>query len=250
MKRSPVLLLAALILLPSGASAQVVQGRLMGRETEAPVSGGMVQLMADSQSVARALTDSTGRFSLQAPRPGSYWLLGSAPGYQTSETDAFNVGPGGARVTFVIGPPMIGLDTVTATVTGREDRLWYGGFHQRMSENRGGRFITRQQIERQRHMQLQDVLRQVPSLEVQVGARSDFSDSRLMRVRLRQALSFRECWSIFYLNGMRVESEAVQNLNPAEIEGIEIYTHGDVPAQFNSSMGATCGVIVIWTTVR
>ena len=71
-----------------------------------------------------------------------------------------------------------------------------------------------------------------------------------MRVRLRQALSFRDCWSIFYLNGIRVDSESVQNLNPTEIEGIEIYTNGVVPAQFNSSMGASCGVIVIWMKAR
>lgn len=244
-------LLLALTLAPAASAAQAVQGRLIGRETQAPVRGGTVHLMsADSQVAAQAQTDSAGRFTLQAPRPGRYWLLGRAPGYEESETDLFAVEAQGTRVSFVIGRAAVVLDTVTATTVGAEDRLWYGGFHQRMRENQGGRFITHEQIERQRYGQLQDILRQIPSLEVQVGARSDFSDSRLMRVRLRQALSFRDCWSIFYLNGIRVDSEAVQNLNPTEIEGIEIYTNGVVPAQFNSSMGAACGVIVIWTKAR
>lgn len=247
----PSILLLMATMLPAAAPAQAVQGRLVGRETQAPVRGGTVHLMAaDSQVVGEARTDSAGQFTLQAPRPGSYWLLGSAPGYDESETDLFAVEAQGTRVSFVIGRSAVVLDTVTATSVGSEDRLWYGGFHQRMRENQGGRFITHEQIDRQRHVQLADLLRQVPGLEVQIGARSDFSDSRLMRVRLRQPLSFRDCWSIFYLNGMRVDSEAVQGINPAEIEGVEIYTNGVVPAQFNSSMGAACGVIVIWTQAR
>jgi hypothetical protein len=252
-------LLLALTLAPAASAAQAVQGRLIARETQTPVRGGTVHLMAaDSQVAAQAQTDSAGRFTLAAPRPGSYWLLGSAPGYEDSETDAFEVGPQGTRVSFVIGRAAVVLDTVTAAATraGEADRLWYGGFYQRLEQDQGGMFITKQQIERQRYVQLVDVLRQVPSFEVQVGpgfqtgagAENNMRDSRLVRVRLRQALSFRDCWSIFYLNGQQVEPESVMNLNTMEIEGMEIYTNGVVPAQFNSSMGAACGVVVIWTT--
>lgn len=239
------------LVIPAMLSAQAVQGRLMGRESQAPVHGGTVHLMGtDSQVVAQARTDSTGTFALQAPRPGSYWLLGSAPGYETSETDVFDLGAQGMRVSFVIGRAAVVLDTVTATGTGRNDRLWYGGYYQRLGENRGGRFITKETIERQRFVQLEDVLRMIPSLEVGTGNGGDFRDPRLLRVRLRHPISIRNhCWSIFYLNGMQVEAEAVQNINPAEIEGIEVYTGGAIPAQFNTSMGAACGVIAIWTTV-
>lgn len=245
-------LILALAFAPAASAAQSVQGRLIGRETQAPVRGGTVHLMAaDSQVVAQAQTDSTGTFTLAAPRPGSYWLLGSAAGYEPSETDLFAVGPQGTRVSFVIGRAPVVLDTVTAAAAGREDRLWYGGFYQRLAENQGGRFITREQIGRRGVQQLSDLLRTVPSLEVGVGAAGDFRDSRLLRVRLRHPLSLRsQCWSVFYLNGMQVEPESVTNLNPAEIEGIEIYTNAAPPAQFNTSMGAACGVIAIWLTAR
>jgi hypothetical protein len=251
MKIPPILLLAALLSLPAAASAQAVQGRLIGRETQTPVHGGTVHLVAaDSQVVSQALTDSAGRFTLQAPAPGSYWLLGSAPGYERSETDAFAVGAEGTRVSFVIGRAPVVLETVTATGVAREDRLWYGGFHQRMAENNGGRFITAAQIERQRPVEMVDLLRSLPSFEVLVGASTD-GDSRSLRVRLRHPLSIRgHCWTNIYLNGMRVEAESIQNLNPAELEGMEIYTNGAVPAQFNSSMGSACGVIVIWMKAR
>jgi hypothetical protein len=206
-------------------------------------------MAADSQVVAQAQTDSAGRFALAAPRPGSYWLLGSAPGYEDSETDQFPVGAEGTRVSFVIGRAPVVLETVTATGVSSADRLWYGGFHQRMSENNGGRFITAEQIDRQRWVQMVDLLRSIPSFEVIVGAGG--GDSRSFRVRLRHPLSIRgQCWTNIYLNGMRVEAESIQNLNPAEIEGMEVYTHGAIPAQFSSSMGSACGVIVIWMKAR
>ena len=244
-------ILWALLLLPATVHAQAVQGRLLARETQVPVHGGTVHLLsADSQAVAQAITDDAGRFSLQAPQPGRYWLLASAPGYETSETDLFPVGEQGTRVSFVIGRAPVVLDTVTAMGVGSADRLWYGGFHQRMADNNGGRFITAEQIDRQRFVQMVDVLRSIPSIEVIVG-NTDFSDSRTLRVRLRHPLSIRgHCWTNIYLNGMRVDGESIQNINPAEIEGIEVYTSGAVPAQFNSSMGSACGVIVIWTKAR
>ncbi|HEX2077279.1 MAG TPA: TonB-dependent receptor [Longimicrobium sp.] len=239
------------MLLPAAASAQAVQGRLVARETQAAVHGGTVHLLSpDSQAVAQALTDSAGRFTLQAPQPGRYWLLASAPGYETSETDLFPVGAEGTRVSFVIGRAPVVLDTVTATGIGSADRLWYGGFYQRMADNNGGRFITSEQIERQRFVEMVDVLRSIPSIEVVFGS-GGYGDTRTPRVRLRHPISIRgHCWTNLYLNGMRVEGESIQNINPAEIEGIEVYTHGAVPAQFNSSMGSACGVIVIWTRAR
>lgn len=249
-----LLTLALLVVVPAFASAQPVQGRLIGRETQAPVRGGTVHLMAaDSQVVGQAQTDSAGRFTLQAPAPGRYWLLGSARGYESSETDLFDVQAQGARVSFVIGRGAVVLDTVTATTTsvGDADRLWYGGFYQRMAENRGGRFITRQQIDRQRYAEMVDVLRSVPSLEVTMATSHNWSNPGRLFVRLRHPVSIRShCWSIFYLNGQQVEPESVEGINPAEIEGIEIYTHGAIPAQFNTSTGAACGVIAIWMQAR
>lgn len=249
MRLPGILILTMSMCLPAAASAQAVQGRLIGRETQAPVHGGTVHLMAaDSQVVALVQTDSAGRFTLQAPAPGSYWLLGSAPGYEASETDLFPVEARGARVSFVIGRAAVVLETVTATGVGSADRLWYGGFHQRMNEHNGGRFITAEQIDRQRFVQMIDLLRSIPSFEVIVGASG--GDSRSFRVRLRHPLSIRgQCWTNIYLNGMRVEAESIQNLNPAELEGVEVYTSA-IPAQFSSSMGGACGVIVIWTQAR
>lgn len=230
---------------PASVDAQAVQGRLIGRETQAPVRGGTVYLMAaDSQAVALALTDARGRFILQAPRPGRYWMLARAPAYETSETDLFAVGAEGTRVSFVIGRPPVVLDTVTAVGINPADRWWYGGFHERMARNVSGRFITAEQMERWGYVQVLDALRSIPSLEVVYGARGS-------GVRLRNPVSFvSHCWTSMYLNGMRVPGEAIHHLSAADVEGIEVYTRGDVPAEFNSSMGSACGVVVVWTRAR
>jgi hypothetical protein len=231
--------------MPARTHAQAVQGRLVGRETEAPVRGGTVHLIgADSQVVALALTDGAGRFTLQAPGPGRYWMLARAPGYESSETDLFTVGAQGARVSFVIGRPPVVLKTVTAVGMNPADRWRYGGFHDRMARNSGGRFISARDIERWHYIEVVDALRSIPALEVVYGSRGP-------RVRLRNPVSIMgQCWTSMYLNGMRVDGEAIHHLPAADVEGIEVYTRGDAPAQFNSSMGASCGVVVVWTRAR
>jgi hypothetical protein len=237
--------MALLLAVPAAATAQMVVGRLVSRETQVAVAGGTVHLVAaDSQVVARELTDSTGLFSLQAPAAGRYFLLASAPGYEASETDDFAVGAEGRRITFVIGRAPVQLEGVTVEAQGnaRSDRLWHGGFYERMRDRSGGRYIAREEIRRWQPNHVSDLLRRIPSLEVRVGQVA----GRRLAVRLRQPLSIRtQCWSMFYLNGMQVESEAVDALDPDDIEGIEVYTTGAVPAQFNA-VGSACGVVAIW----
>jgi Carboxypeptidase regulatory-like domain/TonB-dependent Receptor Plug Domain len=242
--RLSTVIVSALLLLPAALHAQPVQGRLVASETQAPVHGGTVHLLsADSQAVSTALTDASGRFTLQAPEPGRYWMLARAPGYETSQTDLFSVGAEGMRLRFVIARPPVVLDTVTAVGVSRLDRL-YGGFHQRMRNNSGGRFITGEQIEKWGYVHVTDALRSVSNLElvyVPGGAAA----------RLRHPISLlTSCWTNVYLNGMRVDWQSIQSFSPADIEGIEVYTNGAAPAEFNSSMGAACGVVLFWTKSR
>jgi hypothetical protein len=249
MRLASTLALALLLTLPAAAPAQMVVGRLVARETQVSIEGATVHLVsADSQVVAQELTDSTGTFALRAPATGRYFLLASAPGYEASETDYFALGAEGRRITFVIGRAPVQLERVTVEAHGdaRNDRLWYGGFYERMRERRNGRFIAREEIRQWQPNHVSDLLRRFPALEVQVGGYGEFGPGRRLAVRLRQPLSIRtRCWSVFYLNGMQVESEAIDTLDPDDIEGIEVYTTGAVPAQFNA-VGSACGVIAVW----
>lgn len=247
--RNASILLLGLLLAPAAARAQPVQGRLLSRETNDILVGGTVHLVSvDSQIVAQALTDETGTFSLVAPAPGSYFLMGRAPGHEASTTDYFEVGERGRRVSFMISRPPYRLETVSveARAGTREDRLWYGGFYTRMRDRSSGRFMPREQIEESRSQHISDLLRRFPSLDV----RMDGAAGRRMAVRLRQPLSITsQCWTAFYLNGMPVEVEAVDALHPDDIEGIEVYANGVAPPQF-SGASAACGVIAVWLRAR
>lgn len=240
MKTAALLLL--LLAFPALADAQIVRGRLMDQERNAPLVGGSVTVVdADSQVVAQGLTDATGVFDLPVPAPGSYFLMGRAPGYEPAQTDLFEVRGEGRLVAFVIRRTPVRLDSVTVHA-GRDT---YGGFHDRMRQRGGnGRFFSRENIEAMRPQTIADLLRRVPNLEVIAeGGHS-------LAVRPRQALSIRSgCWSNFYLNGMRVEADAVVGLSPENIEGVEVYTHGSMPAQF-SAVGSACGVVAVWLRTR
>lgn len=237
-----VAILLLLLAFPALADAQVVRGRLLDRDRDSPLAGGTVYLVGpDSQAVAQGLTNGAGIFDLIAPAEGSYFLMGMAPGYEPAYTDLFEVTGEGRLVAFKIGRAPVRLDSVRVQAT--DDA--YGGFYARMRQRGGnGRFFSRQNIDEMKPQNVADLLRRVPNLEVLAeGGHS-------LAVRPRQALSIRtSCWSNFYLNGMRVEADAVVGLNPSDIEGVEVYTHGSLPPQL-SAVGSACGVVAVWLRTR
>jgi hypothetical protein len=227
---------------PALLDAQVVRGRLLDPERNTPLPGGSVTLVsADSQAVAQGITDGAGIFDLMAPAAGSYFLMGMAPGYEPAQTDLFEVSGEGRLLTFVIRRTPVRLDSVQV----QTNRDAYGGFYARMRQRGGsGRFFSRENIEQTRPQTVADLLRRVPNLEVIAEG------GHTLAVRPRQALSIRgSCWSNFYLNGMRVEADAVVGLSPENIEGVEVYTGGSLPPQL-SAVGSACGVVAIWLRTR
>ena len=239
---------ALVLLLPCVLPAQTLAGRLTERGTDAAIAGGIVRVVDGSARVVGVdTTDAAGAFSIVLAAPGVYSFTAAAAGYETSEFDAVAVGAEGMRVRLVVGRAAVVLDTVVARPAEPEPFNRYGGFYQRVRQRgAGATYFVREDIERSRPVHLADILRRVPALEVQVGGESGWGGSRVLRVRLRHAMSFRRCLTIFYLDGMRVEPESVQELGPEEIEGVEVYTHGAVPAQFNSVGGSACGVVAVW----
>ncbi|MBV9773717.1 MAG: carboxypeptidase regulatory-like domain-containing protein [Gemmatimonadetes bacterium] len=235
------------VLLPAAGRAQAVRGRLLESGAERPIVRGVVRLMTlDSSEVARAVTDTAGAFEMQAPRPGEYFLAASALGYERSTTDPIVVRPAGLRVRLLVEPTPIGLDPVVATATPRA----YDPnqeFHDRMRRRTSGRFITREQIERGRPVVTTDVLRGVPGLKVKL-LKGNLVIEASHPLSLRDVWLEEGCYPVLYLDGTSVEKTAINAVQPRDIEGIEVYADGAaIPAEFNSSMGSACGVIVIWT---
>lgn len=79
----PPLLLLLLLGSPLGLAAQAIQGRLLDHRTEDPVVGASVLLLNLEGDVVRSvLTDGTGAFLLQAPRPDRFHIRAQRIGYR------------------------------------------------------------------------------------------------------------------------------------------------------------------------
>ena len=98
--RISCLLLTAWVLLPSDGVAQTVVGIVLERDTGAPVMGAMV-LLVDSAGnrVDRALTNSAGRFLVQAHAPGVHRVAVERIGYADWSTGPLRLDAAGRRLT-------------------------------------------------------------------------------------------------------------------------------------------------------
>ena len=81
-------LLAALFLVPATAMAQTVRGIVKERDSALPLAGVLMTLTTvDGLSVASALTNDRGAYSLRAPQPGRYRLGAKRIGVRRFESE-------------------------------------------------------------------------------------------------------------------------------------------------------------------
>jgi hypothetical protein len=233
---------------PVPLDAQVLHGLILEEGTEEPVRQASVALMLDdSTEVARAVTGDDGSFVVRAPRAGAYFIVATALGYQHSVTASFDLQPPGRRIRVLVSPEPIALDSLVGEGTVIRPFSRNQQFYDRMKNRSGGRFITRTDIERRNPTFAHDMLRNVAGLRVAM-VRGQALIEAAQPMSFQTTISGRRCLANLYIDGMPVSNEAINSITPADIEGFEIYTNtGAIPAEFNSSMGAACGVVVIWT---
>ncbi|HUQ80571.1 MAG TPA: carboxypeptidase regulatory-like domain-containing protein [Gemmatimonadaceae bacterium] len=161
---------------------------------------------------------------------------------------------------------------VTAVVTPKNQQM--RDFDRR--RRRGtGTFMSRAQIEKAHAVRLTDLLRSMPG--VQVGA----DENGVVTVELRHAkrftmepesttpltkadsagrrvengnnivtgqMSIKKCPAAFLLDGLMIDGSSGidSQLRPEDVEGIEIYSGGQVPIEYGLRH-SECGVVMIWT---
>jgi hypothetical protein len=167
-----------------------------------------------------------------------------APGsarYDPNEFGPVRLEAEGMRVVLQVAAKAVVLDPVVVEAARRLEQTAYGGFHERKESGGLGRYFDREMLERTQPLHIADVLRRVPSLEVRGGT------GPALEVRLRQPISFRSpCPPVYYLDGMQVDAAAIAAVDPRDLEGVEVHTHGVAPAELNR-IGSACGVIAVWT---
>ena len=137
------------------------------------------------------------------------------------------------------------LDTVRITATRLDPKL--RGFEERR-RNGLGHYVTPEDVARRNPIVTSDLFHMMPGLYVERSAHSASGSQIMMRgmfaARCAPAVFFDGAY-MSTLNGDDIDSW----LGPDEIAGLEVYSAGMAPAQFQVGLG-NCGSIVIWSRLR
>lgn len=193
-------------------------------------------------------TNERGEWALDSTPEGTRILEVRAVGYSPVRT-AVDVVPGEAPIRTELSTMTATLDTVK-TIASRLYDQNMRGFEDR---RRGGvgRYLTAEDVARQRPPVTSDLFRFVPGLRV--------DRNRVGETVLRMRGTFELCSPSVYIDGHYTGDLSAGDIDgwvsPDEVAGIEIYTGPVIPPQFStglSGMGTSqgvCGSIVIWMKV-
>ena len=239
--RIPLQLLGTVVFLfPSTQlGAQQIGGTVIDIVTGDPVPAVTVELVDTTSAVVLSVeADDAGRFVLAVPAPGAYEIAAHHDGYGSTTSAPFELEQEDTlTVEYRMAPDVIVLNPVTVTASARRPSGRLGGFEERARRAAGGRFISREEIERRRPLHTSDLLVGMPG--VQLVERGMGGNSVLLR----------GCAPAVFIDGIRVRGGAssIDDLvSPIEIAGIEVYRGPEVPVEF-SGPGSGCGAILIWT---
>mgnify|MGYP002780515169 CR=1 FL=1 len=197
------------------------------------VGNGVAAALTDAAGVARFVGLSAGIWPLVVQR------LGYAPERLTvnlSETR-----PAELAVALRTQPLALAELTVQARRSRGREMLAARGFFARR-EAGFGRFITRDEIERQNPRLLSEVLWRVPGVQL---SPTPFSQNHATMARN----GGRRCPIQYFIDGIPAAGYNIDDMPATDVEGLEVYRGAsEIPAEFNRRT-AMCGVIVIWTRI-
>lgn len=240
---------------PAALAAQSVRGVVSERATYEPIEGATVILVdASADTVARAITDDRGFFSLDARRGGGHYLIASALGYRPVRSDALSLEDGAVRVVEVdMAARPIRVEGLLVETEGGEPEisgLAATGFYDRL-DGGWGEFLTPGEVAghagEYTHQLFQEMVR-VKLVRAENGPASPFTDRLMMRMNRPPWL----CEPLLYVDGVRTTLMPGEPLHDAaprdEIAAIEVHPEPiGVPLHyFQDFTPGACGVILIW----
>lgn len=234
-------------------AAQSVRGQVIDQASKVAVVEAAVLLLTEQRvEVARGVTDSTGRFTLVAPRQGRYRVRFERLGYRPVLTQAFQLRSGETAEYGLEVAPLAPFTLDTVTVEGRlVPPVKLAGFYRRREQG-FGEFVTREEIERWDPRVVTDVVRHVPTFTLEMPPPIDpFREYRIVSRRALQGWG-PGCPPLVYLDDTRVgntdDFDIDDILDVGGIEAMEFYDGVQVPIEYQSN-GSNCGVIVAWSRV-
>jgi hypothetical protein len=234
-----VVALVVVLLMPSTAAPQTIQGVVVEDEARTPIGGVDVELVTiDGVTAATATTTDEGDFVVRAPRAGRYTLRLTHIAYHALNTDTLVLRSGeGVSVEVRMAATVIPVEPLTVTARSNANTA---GFHERRRRGGLGRYVTREEIERHPGARTSDLLRHLPGIQLVPSA-----GSHLLLMRGGAG----RCLPTIYIDGMAVRqfpgSGIDELVHPEMLEGVEVYTGASAPPPIHSR--TTCGVVAFWT---
>ncbi len=256
--RVQYLFLLLLLFVPDALGAQVrIVGRVIEDETEVPISYAEVAVRSPGgATLGRAEADELGHFEFFIRRASAVRLHVERLGYKETTTpvlyfDKHNL----LQVEVRLDADAILLAPLEIVAWAEViDNALHEGFRNRLQTGLGT-YITREQVEARNPSRVTDILRDIPGIEVTGGAVGNRPSIRMVRA------SNRNCATQIWIDGFLVNRRGLNAgggltpmdfriddmVNPASVEGIEVYRGlSTVPPEF-LNQDADCGVIAIWT---
>ncbi|MBA3467077.1 MAG: carboxypeptidase regulatory-like domain-containing protein [Gemmatimonadaceae bacterium] len=234
-----------LLLTKTDSVIKVGTGIVRGRVTLGGAAGGGSRVELVGTEIVAATND-RGEFSLTGVPAGTHVILARHLGYGAASVPVDLVGREPKRVTIDLPKYVPMMDPVF--VSARRNRsLDQVGFNERKRSG-GGRYVTREEIERSNPTYLSDILRRVSGLKV------EYEDGREVIRSSRGTTGFSsEACVQYYVDDMPWQSMTPGDVNDyvtvGEVMGIEVYTDATVPARYMKG-GEVCTTIVVWTRMR
>jgi hypothetical protein len=200
-----------------------------------PVEAAFAAAMGTDQF---AVSDRNGSFRIDGIPGGQQvikvWRLGYEPTMFTVRFDSVQVAVLDAPI--VLEPIPVQMPEVV--VEAERTRLVTGPmreFYRRRNEGRGW-FMDREQIVERHADEFVDIVRTVPAVDIQ------YLGNLQSTIRLTPT-----CGPVYFLDGVMTNERLILSLPPDQLGAVEVYNRvATVPPEFNV-MGASCGVIVVWT---
>lgn len=262
--RRAVTILIAGFLLPGGslagqvgARAAVMAGRVLDRETRQPLAHVVVEVPSQDRRVE---TDSTGAFRLDNLRPQIVGVRLRSIGYQSVER-SLNLFAG--RVTSVEYLLVRSAERLPEVVVAEESpHTWMmllEGFEERRKMG-AGTFYTEEEIQRQQHRRVPDLLRDAPGIRLIRGRTNEFYAATARQVVTSMVANRNRgpCFLDIIVDGniaWSADAYARGNNPPdlssfvslSELVGVEVYQGiAGMPVQYRRH-ASQCGAILFWT---
>jgi hypothetical protein len=181
-------------------------------------------------------TDSHGDWSISNAPGGTQMLEVRALGFYPEKRNV-NVVAGGAPLQISLSTLKAVLDTVRIRASRLPNDINGTGFNTRRRSG-AGRYVTPEDLQRLPVIVTSQIFRRMPGLKTD-------TDTIMMRGAFATW-----CAPAIFIDDRNVsfltKDELDDYVQPEHILGIEVYSEGSAPVQFQNGMGG-CGSIVIWT---